>query len=305
MDKNKTLQDIASTHLGAAGSYAVYSDTFDSTLLVPMPRGLGRQDWNIKGDEFVGADIFHCHEATFLLDNGVPVAGTLKFMYSSNSEFMVESKSMKLYLNSFDMCKMGSTVLEATSAYEKQIQKDLENILKTKVEVRFHGINYRADEQNPTVGYSPIEDIININNIDRIEDYSAQQEHLKITDSDDSLTRTYNLCTNVLRSRCRHTKQKDTGSAYIMIETQGGVLDVESLFKQIISLREVDEFHEFCAEKLYVEIMKHELVTNCSVVLLYSRRGSLDINPIRVSRRGLMNSILTNVNTYTQKTQGQ
>ena len=119
------LTDIAAKTLGTANSYAVYTTQFDASLLNPMPRSEGRKDWGIKGDEFHGWDVWHCHEATFLIDSGAPVAGTLKIKYSSDSKYMVESKSAKLYINSFDMCKMGATVEKAISAYEKQIADDL------------------------------------------------------------------------------------------------------------------------------------------------------------------------------------
>jgi len=71
------LSDIASKTLGSSASYAVYTDKFDPSLLNPMPRSLARDQWNIKPSDFVGYDTWHCHEATFLLNNGVPVAGTV------------------------------------------------------------------------------------------------------------------------------------------------------------------------------------------------------------------------------------
>ena len=93
------LNDIASKSLGSSASYAVYTDKHDASLLNPMPRNLARDGWAIKGDEFVGYDTWHCHESTFLLNNGLPIAGTLKIVCPADSEFMVESKSAKLYLN--------------------------------------------------------------------------------------------------------------------------------------------------------------------------------------------------------------
>ena len=101
------LSKIASKTLGDSTSYAIYTDKYDPSLLNPMPRELGRKDWNIDKTKFRGYDVWNCHEASFLTNTGLPVAGTLKFCYSSDSEMMVESKSRKLFLNSFDMCKMG------------------------------------------------------------------------------------------------------------------------------------------------------------------------------------------------------
>jgi 7-cyano-7-deazaguanine reductase len=279
-----------------------------------MPRKLAREGWNIKGDEFVGYDTWHCHESTFILNNGAPIAGTLKYTYSSDSEFMVESKSAKLYLNSFDMCKMGQSVDTAIQNYELQVKTDLESALKTEVDVKF--FRSGADEMGifPMAGYIDLQTFLG-KDIETLEitDYKAEQNHLKFDKVNYSGYRVQNgkavyankFFTNALRSRCRHTKQKDTGAAYIFINTLDSVLKPESLFKQIVSLREVNEFHEFCAEKLYTEIMKCPEVESCCVTLLYARRGSLDINPCRATSFDMLPPVLINPKYYTKKAMGQ
>jgi len=304
------LTDIASKTLGSSASYAVYTEQFDPTLLNPMPRELARADHGITGNEFVGFDTWHCHEATFLLNNGYPVAGTLKYTYPAESKFMVESKSAKLYLNSFDMCKMGNSLKEAIVGYEAQVKKDLEAALQTTVDVCFfpsgselNGYNAFDDEYKDLYWelYDKADTI-------SITDYSSQEDHLKFVKlhPEDNEPVTSRYFTNALRSRCRHTKQKDTGAAYILIKSKDGMaVDPESLFKQVVSLREVNEFHEFCAEKLFTTIMKHPEVTDCVVTLLYSRRGSLDINPSRASHPDLLPEALFNVCKYTNKAPGQ
>jgi 7-cyano-7-deazaguanine reductase len=298
------LTDIAAKTLGSSASYAVYTEQFDPSLLNPMPRHLARDGWGIKDDMFVGFDTWHCHEATFLLNNGVPVAGTVKFVYPADSEFMVESKSAKLYMNSFDMCKMGDTIDEAIKNYENQITTDLTNVIGREVKVKF----FKSGSVGlfPLNDYTDLYDIVNKTSNIEITDYSAKENHLKFIGRPDGGT----LCdnkyfTNALRSRCRHTKQKDTGAAYINIITKGTSVDPISLFKQIVSLREVNEFHEFCAEKLLTSIMEHEEVVDCVVTLLYSRRGSLDINPSRASNKHLLPKLLKDTNVYTEKAMGQ
>ena len=303
------LTDIASKTLGSSASYAIYTEQFDPSLLNPMPRILARQDHGIKGDEFVGFDTWHCHEATFLLDNGYPIAGTLKYTYPSSSEFMVESKSAKLYCNSFDMCKMGKTVKEAIENYEKQVKKDLTDVIGTEVSVKFFPSG--ADEYGkfPLEGYKDLYwELADVAKDIEITDYSSQHNHLKFfkLHPEDNNPVSSLWFTNALRSRCRHTKQKDTGAAYILIKSKDGMaVDPASLFKQIVSLREVNEFHEFCAEKLFNSIMQHEEVTDCCVSLLYSRRGSLDINPVRASKSALLPSLLADTTVYTSKAMGQ
>lgn len=304
-DKSHSINDIAATHLGSAGSYAVYTDKYDSSLLVRMPRNLARKDWDITGEEWCsGQDVWHCHEATFLTANGLPVAGTLKLSYSANSEFMVESKSIKLYLNTFDMCKMGNGTIEnAISCYESQVKYDLEKLLETKVYICFHEEGSVA--KDPTVGFSNL--LSSVSNLESIEfsDYKSESNHLLFVEDHIGGKEDIQVFTNILRSRCRHTKQKDTGSAYIRITTEGGSVDPESLLKQIVSLREENEFHEFCCEKLFCDIVKLKGVTGCMVMLLYSRRGSLDINPVRSTHSYFIPKALRDVSILTGKTQGQ
>ena len=310
------LNDIASKSLGSSASYAVYTDRFDPSLLNPMPRKLAREGWGIKGDEFVGYDTWHCHESTFILNNGAPVAGTLKYTYPSDSKYMVESKSAKLYLNSFDMCKMGQFVDTAIQNYEQQVKTDLEAALETPVDVKF--FKSGDDEMGifPMSGYIDLQTFLGAD-LEKFEitDYNAEKNHLEFEQAnypgygfstkDNKTLYSNKFFTNALRSRCRHTKQKDTGAAYISINTLNSVIKPCSLFKQIVSLREVNEFHEFCAEKLYTEIMKHPEVESCAVTLLYARRGSLDINPCRATTFNMLPPVLINPKYYTKKAMGQ
>lgn len=304
-----SMNDFASKSLGSSASYAVYTDKFDASLLNPMPRILARQDHGIIGNEFVGYDVWHCHEATFLLDNGYPIAGTIKFYYPSDSEFMVESKSAKLYFNSFDMCRMGPTAREAIARYEQQIADDLTAIIGKIVHVNFFPSESDINGVYPLQGYRDLYwELLDISKDITITDYTSMDNHLKFVKihPEDNNPVSTKYFTNALRSRCRHTKQKDTGTAYIHIVTKDGMtVDPTSLFKQIVSLREVNEFHEFCAEKLYKTIMSCPEVTGCCVTLLYSRRGSLDINPTRASSVDLLPADLIAVEKYTVKAMGQ
>ena len=300
------MSEAAAKSLGSANSYAVYTDTFDPNQLNPMPRILARQDWGIKGDEFVGYDTWHCHEATFLLSNGLPIAGTLKIVCPADSEFMVESKSFKLYLNTFDMCKMGDTIVEAVENYENQVKKDISACIGKEVEVSF----FREGEQlmfegDPGEDYYDLFRLIGNKKLEALEinDYSGKENHFTIIPAETSDD--ISVMTGILRSRCRHTKQKDTGAAYFHITTRKGRVDLEALLKEVIALREVNEFHEFCSEKLFTAITKHPDVEDCVVMLLYARRGSLDINPVRATREELIPKALINTGYYTKKAMGQ
>ena len=302
------MNEAASRSLGSANSYAVYTDTFDPSQLNPMPRSAAREDWGITGKEFEGFDVWHCHEATFLLENGLPLAGTLKIVCPASSEFMVESKSFKLYLNTFDMCKMGKTIEEAIVNYEQQVVTDISACIGAQVEVKF----FKSGEDRTLRGdpagaaYIDLYKAIPEERLAELEitDYNASNFYSIVNDAP-NIGETANYFTNVLRSRCRHTKQKDTGTAYFSIKTKRGRVNTEELLKMVISLREVNEFHEFCAEKLYTEIMKNPLIEECCVMLLYARRGSLDICPARATRADMISSVLRSPKLYTRKSMGQ
>ena len=307
MSQSSVMNEAASRSLGSANSYAVYTDQFDPSQLNPMPRSAARGDWGITGEEFVGYDVWHCHESTFLLDNGLPLAGTLKIICPASSEFMVESKSFKLYLNTFDMCRMGVRIDEAIANYEKQVTVDISNCIGANVEVRF----FRSGDDNRFMG-NPVSDYLDLYSsisekaLEALEitDYNSEETY-SIIDDAGNMSTSDKYFTNVLRSRCRHTKQKDTGTAYFEITTKRGRVNPKELLKLVISLREVNEFHEFCAEKLYTEIMKNPMVVECSVMLLYARRGSLDICPVRATKETMIPRELKSKFYYTKKAMGQ
>jgi 7-cyano-7-deazaguanine reductase len=273
-----------------------------------MPRALARNEYGITGKEFTGFDVWHCHESTFLLNNGIPVAGTLKIIYPSDSEYMVESKSIKLYLNTYDMCKMGYTIDAAIKNYESQISKDLCNILKTTVRVYFHKNNADQKAVDPVKGYEDIYDYLD-DKIYYMKDIEYNGDNTyNITEKNNKVNIPYSvkLSTNVLRSRCRHTKQKDTGSAYINFVVKPGYkINVENVLRQILQLREKNEFHEFCAEVLYTKFVNQEGIEDVMISLLYARRGSLDINPVRTSNKNLIPDVMIKPELYTKKTMGQ
>ena len=300
------MSEVAAKTLGSANSYAVYTDQFDPSQLNPMPRALARGDWGIKGNEFVGYDTWHCHEATFLLNNGLPIAGTLKIVCPASSEFMVESKSFKLYLNTFDMCKMGDKIHEAIENYENQVAKDISECIQAEAKVSFFKEgDQKLYEENPGEGYYDLFQLIGFKTLQEMQigDYAGKENHFKIIPAETS-DDVY-VMTGILRSRCRHTKQKDTGAAYFHITTKKGRVDLESLLKEVIALREVNEFHEFCSEKLFKAITANPEVEDCVVMLLYSRRGSLDINPVRATREELIPRALVDIGYYTTKAMGQ
>ena len=303
----ENIDDLAQEHLGDRGTYAITTDTYDPSFLVALPRTEVREENGI-GRQF-GYDAWHAYESTFLLDNGAPVTGTLKIVYPSSGELMVESKSLKLYLNTFDMCKLGKTVTQAKDMYISIVKNHLEELLNTEVLVSFHWIG--SGTQTLFYDYDYLDTEIDIANLEGPFVYDAENFEVEISrnmeiDLETAPSKTYLLYTNSLRSRCRVTAQKDSGSVYFYIKVSPGFeLNKESLYRLIISLREKEEFHEPCCELLLQNIVNSAAVEEASVTALYSRRGGIDICPTRATKKELLPVPLCNSFSLTAKALGQ
>lgn len=302
------LSEQISKSLGSENSYAVFSEDYDPTLLNPLPRKDLREENKVDSSLFFGADVWHCHESTFLLNNGVPIAGTTKIVIPETSPYLPESKSMKLFFNSFDMCKLGDSVESAIVNYETIIRFELNKILFDKnndsVGVKFfpYECSEYRERYSELSDYEILEKKLDLGKLE-ITNYQGKEEVSFFEKEQlDMGYSSIRLRTNVLRSRCRHTKQKDTGSILINLTCKEGYsLNLESLYKYIVSFREVNEFHEMCCEKMFHEIFTSNKVKSLSIQLLYSRRGSLDINPVRSNNTKLLLSNLISIHSYTSK----
>nr|DAT03839.1 MAG TPA: 7-cyano-7-deazaguanine reductase [Caudoviricetes sp.] len=254
MNKNDQITEIVRRSLGDSTSYAVYSTEWDASLLNPIPRHLLREANGVP-IELPGLDIWHCWEASFLLPSGKPQAGIVKIIIDANSPMMIESKSMKLFFNSFDMATMKSK-----DHYIETLKQCLSDSTKSDVQVAF----FDAEEVD-CIG-SPLWDLDSLD-VSGFE-YNREHDHVKKAVANEL----YRF--NAFRSRCRHTKQKDTATVDIQ-----GRFKADSLLKELVSYREHNEFHELCADMLYHKL--HSIDNYCSVYMFFNRRGSLDINPIR------------------------
>ena len=277
------IEEIASKHLGRTsdgGTMTRYEtpDDIDSTLLTPIPRHLNRTAYGIDTDMFAGFDTWNAYEVSFLLDNGYPVSGVVKCMYDQKSESIVESKSIKLYLNSYNMAKMGATIESATRRAEEKIAADLTDCVGAVVKVKlFRNESDIIEEYR----YNPLEDLVVLEDM-TFDAYAEDPNILEVmssTSADWTDTRTF-YTTNALRSNCRVTNQPDWGDIYIYIDGEKTVTP-ESMLKYIVSMRTENHFHEEiceCVTKRLMDLLPgHEIAVAC----LYTRRGGIDINPVR------------------------
>lgn len=272
--KNRT-DEIAATHLGKKVSG---SETYDPNLIVAIPRIENRRQYNIENNNlpFKGFDIWHAYEFSSMTKNGIPVTRLMKMKYNCDSEFLVESKSLKLYLNSFNMTRFGNSIKECLEICKNIIEKDLSEKLKTDVKINF--IENNAERENIFNNFENIMNFVDESSL-KIEKFKEAPEELKIEKSDE--IKTHYLMFDSLRSNCRVTHQPDFGDLFIYYKSQTHILE-DSLVKYLTSFRSEYHFHEECCEMIYKRLIdlldENDELFVCA---LYTRRGGIDISPIR------------------------
>lgn len=267
--------EIASKHLGQKSLGSV---NYDPSLLVAIPRKLNRIQYEIEENNlpFLGDDVWHCYEFSVLTKNNLAISRLLKIKYACNSEFLVESKSLKLYLNSFNMSNFGDDIDSCLEICKEKIEKDLSDILKTKVEINF----IEKSEKNFIFeNFKNILELVDLKNL-KIEKFQEAPELIKIEEIEE---KKYYLKFDSLRSNCRVTRQPDFGEVFIYYKSKKHIFE-SSLIQYLTSFRQEYHFHEECVEMIYKRIYdvlnKDDELFVCA---LYTRRGGIDINPIRYS----------------------
>ena len=257
------------------------SQEYDNSLLVVIPREENRKQYSINNCNlpFVGWDIWHAYEFSAMAENGVPVTRLLKLKYSCESEFLVESKSLKLYLNSFNMSRFGKNTAECLEICKRLITDDLSERLETKVEVEFLENNSERIEI-----FNRFENIMSFVLEDslRIDKFKEAPELLQTEENAEE--KEYFLMFDSLRSNCRVTHQPDFGDAFIYYKSIKHIKE-ESMVKYLCSFRSEYHFHEECCEMIYKrlsDILNPD--DELFVCALYTRRGGIDICPSRWSK---------------------
>lgn len=282
-DRQKQLNEIVNVHLGKAGDGSavnpyVNPDSIEPELIVPVPRYLNRTDYEIEDDNlpFVGVDVWNCYEVSALTDNGYPVTGVAKIVYPANSPSIVESKSLKLYLNSFNMAELGATPKIVIENIEKQIVEDLSAALETNVKVKFFTPDVEPSTISPNTN-EYVEDRIDVSEV-VFDKYNEDPSILKLTKGGDKI-----FVTNALRSNCRVTNQPDWGTLEVYIDGDTTFTN-ESFLQYVVSMRKENHFHEEIVECVFKRLYDMlPRTTDFYVAAWYTRRGGIDINPIRAT----------------------
>lgn len=248
------------------GRAVEYPRGYDPSLLFPIPRAHGRAGLGFgDGDAlpFAGADRWHAYELGWLDARGKPVVATATITVPAASPNLVESKSIKLYLNS-----LNAERFDGNEAVRERIATDLSRAAGTAVEVAF-GLPPMATH----------DDAISIDAIDvDCDAYDAPRPEFLEVDGGDSVDEV--LRSDLLKSNCPVTGQPDW--AGVRIAYRGPRIDRAGLLRYLVSFREHAGFHEQCVERIFVDLLARCRPEALAVEARYTRRGGLDINPWRV-----------------------
>ena len=292
------VQEIAGKHLGKVGGEG-YKDTYDPSLLVPIPRKLNREAYGIEEGNlpFKGYDVWNAYEVSAITEKGLPVSGMLKITCPADTEFHVESKSIKLYLNSFNMTPIGRNTKECIDISEARVSRDLTELLGGHCSARMY-----LSDLGSTYGFRGYAKLGALCDLDEIEfkSYKSDANQLEVAENNGEENEIM-WQSDLLRSNCRVTNQPDWGDVFIRMK--GDKLPTpESLAKYIVSHRQVSHFHEEVVEMMYTHIKSAFAPDELLVCALYTRRGGIDINPIRTSHAYLIPPFFYDKNMRMEKT---
>lgn len=247
------------------GREVAYPRHYDASLLFPIPRAAARQALGIGARlPFAGHDRWHAYELSWLDRRGKPVVATATILVPATSPSLVESKSLKLYLNSFN-----ATGFDDAEAVRTRIAADLSQAAEGDVQVAF-GLPPFAEG----------DDAIDIDGLEvAIDSHGPPDSALLHADADDIADET--LRSDLLKSNCPVTGQPDWAS--VRIAYRGPRIDRASLLRYLVSFRDHAGFHEQCVEQIFVDMMARCRPERLSVEARYTRRGGLDINPWRAT----------------------
>lgn len=252
-------------HLGSGAKYDTYNQVRPD-LLNPIERKFYTT--------FIvfGYDVWNCYEVSALRNDGRPVVGILRFCYDASSTHIIESKSVKLYLNSYNNVRVGRTNKEVAEYIEQHVSNDLGNSLSTVVHVRFFDLNEEHADISPFKSFA----------------YNSPDHYM--------------VKSNLLRSNCKVTNQPDWADVGMLTSKK---VDKKAFEDYIVSMRNEQHFHEEICELIYnhFDIGQEDILVAC----LYTRRGGIDINPVRARSTYLLTRYmnLDNLNFLQKKSYRQ
>ncbi|HEU4842877.1 MAG TPA: NADPH-dependent 7-cyano-7-deazaguanine reductase QueF [Burkholderiaceae bacterium] len=250
------------------GKTSAYRTDYAPELLFPIPRKGKRDELGLQGTlPFFGVDIWNAYELSWLNQRGKPQVAIARFTVPADSPNIIESKSFKLYLNSFNQ-----TRLDGPDALKALLQQDLSAGFGASVHVTL-----TMPDAFSTIAMGELEGLL-LDRLDvEIDSYRPAPELLKANRDAAPVEET--LVSHLLKSNCLVTGQPDWAS--VQIHYCGPQIDQEGLLKYLIGFRDHNEFHEQCVERIFTDILRQCAPQQLAVYARYTRRGGLDINPWR------------------------
>ncbi|ROR13188.1 NADPH-dependent 7-cyano-7-deazaguanine reductase QueF [Erwinia sp. JUb26] len=253
------------------GQPTEYHDSYQPALLQAVPRSLNREPLGLYPDNlpFCGADIWTLYELSWLNSKGLPQVAVGEVSLSADSVNLIESKSFKLYLNSFNQTSFSdwddvrhTLERDLSACAEGEVSANLFRLQDIEGQPIGHFDGHCIDEQ----------DIV-------IDSYEFNADYLR--DAADGDVVEEQLVSHLLKSNCLITNQPDWGS--VQISYRGPRIQREALLRYLVSFRHHNEFHEQCVERIFSDILRFCQPETLSVYARYTRRGGLDINPWRTN----------------------
>lgn len=269
---------MAHLKLGEATEYPAH---YDAKLLQPVPRQLNRSSIGVADNAlpFAGKDLWTCYELSWLQPNGVPKVAIAEVIVPATSPNLIESKSFKLYLNGYNQSTFGSEEVVLN-----QLTEDLSHCAGAPVVVQIYSLDAYTES-----GLKQFDAICIDNEAVEINEYDYDPALLEVFNANAEIV-SEKLCSHLLKSNCLITNQPDWGSVYI--EYTGPKIERAALLRYLISFRNHNEFHEQCVERIHTDLIKYAGCESLTVLARYTRRGGLDINPIRHSCNTQINNTL-------------
>lgn len=286
---------------GVLGETTGYPQNYSPSVLFPIAREIGReqilQATGTSADLLcAGVDWWHCFEVSWLNSFGVSQVAMARLTVPANSTHIVESKSLKLYLNSFNLSQFASAELVKAT-----IEADLSAIVHAKVQVQLFALHPDYNDQTNVSMTLPVTkpDGMCIDNAWQSLADSSQSSAFALTDNIDAsllqlasskqskvnpVQQSYH--SHLLRSNCPVTNQPDWGT--VQIDITCGTINQTSLLAYLLSYRQHNGFHEQCVEQIFADLQQSFQPTQLMVRAWYTRRRGIDINPCRVSDMSLL-----------------
>ena len=256
-------------HDAPLGKSSEYPDHYDPSLLFPVERAANRHRLGLADGHWpwFGEDLWQAWELSWLRPGGVPAVAWAEIRVPADSPAIIESKSLKLYLNS-----LNQEVFRTPEQLVEVIGRDLSQAAGAPVQVSLRDVN--AD--SVVVGCPPGYELIDDESVPDVV-YEYAPERLKVQDPGERVSE--QLCSHLLKSNCPVTGQPDWGT--LLIRYTGPRIDRSALLAYVVSFRNKQDFHEHCVETVFTDLMARCQPESLAVCARYTRRGGLDINPWR------------------------